>query len=82
MQASCLVMQEERFPDLEIRSANIIDPKVHTTLWNKDTCRCKLVRVYVEPHVIPVSQFLSSEELEKTRVKPYKPKNKEEKIDV
>jgi hypothetical protein len=36
------------FPDLEIRSPNIIDVNVHLTLWNKDTCRCKLVRVYSE----------------------------------
>lgn len=32
------------FPDLEIRSANIIDVNLHMTLWHKDTCRCKLVR--------------------------------------
>lgn len=32
------------FPDLEIRSDNIIDVHYHKTLWNKPTCRCKLVR--------------------------------------
>jgi hypothetical protein len=37
------------FPDLLIRSPNIIDARVHMTLWGKDTCRCKLVRVYLPP---------------------------------
>jgi hypothetical protein len=65
------------FPDLEIRSPNIIDPHVHTTLWGKQTCRCKLVRVLLDPYVIPVAQFLSEEKLEETKVKPYTPKKKE-----
>ena len=62
------------FPDLEIRSPSIIDPNVHTTMWGEPTCRCKLVRVHVDPNVTPVKQFLSKKELEKTKVKPYKPK--------
>jgi hypothetical protein len=33
------------FPDLTIESANVIAANVHMTLWGKDTCRCKLVRV-------------------------------------
>lgn len=35
------------FPDLIIRSKNVIDVHIHKTLWNKDTCRCKLVRVHL-----------------------------------
>jgi hypothetical protein len=65
------------FPDLEIISPNVIDPNVHITKWGKDTCRCKLVRVHLPKDVIPVKQFLSEEQLEKERVKVYKPKKKE-----
>ncbi len=36
---------EATFPDLTIRSVNIIDPNVHITMWNQPTCRCKLVRM-------------------------------------
>ena len=37
------------FPDYVIRSPNIMDAHVHKTLWDKDTCRCKLVRVVTQP---------------------------------
>lgn len=33
------------FPDLEVISEDLVLPKVHTTLWGKDTCKCKLSRV-------------------------------------
>ena len=66
------------FPDLSYRSPNILDPNVHQTKWGKLTCRCKLVRVYVSPNVIPVKQFLSEKELEETKVKPYKKPKKAE----
>lgn len=52
------------FPDLEIRSANVIDVHVHKTLWNKDTCRCKLVRTFMpkEPRFMPQIPITSIKE--------------------
>lgn len=43
------------FPHLEIRSGNVIDVNLHLTLWNKDTCRCKVVRTFMprEPKLLP-----------------------------
>ena len=35
------------FPDLIIRSPNVIDVHIHKTLWDKDNCRCKVVRVFL-----------------------------------
>ncbi len=32
------------FPDLKIVDANTILPRVHVTLWDKDTCKCVLHR--------------------------------------
>ena len=66
------------FPDLTIRSPNIIDPNVHTTKWGKNTCRCKLVRVNLPEAVIPVKQFLSEKILEETKVKKYVKKEKQD----
>lgn len=33
------------FPDLLVVSPDLIYPNVHWTLWQKDTCKCKLTRV-------------------------------------
>ncbi|MDH5786990.1 MAG: hypothetical protein OEZ40_01680 [Candidatus Bathyarchaeota archaeon] len=43
------------FPDLVIRSANVIDVNLHLVLWGKPTCRCKLVRTFrpAEPKFMP-----------------------------
>lgn len=43
------------FPDLKIRSPNVIDVNLHMTLWGKPTCRCKLVRTFMpkEPRFMP-----------------------------
>lgn len=32
----------DNFPDMEYESPTVILPNVHRTLWNRDTCRCKL----------------------------------------
>ena len=32
------------FPDLKIIDRDEIHPRVHMTLWGKDTCKCRLYR--------------------------------------
>ena len=36
------------FPDLIIEGPDDIYPNVHMTLWGKDTCKCKLIRVNLD----------------------------------
>jgi len=53
------------FPDLVIRSPNIIDAHIHKTLWNKDTCRCKLVRVFTPEEKIKQKESKLTEIIKK-----------------
>jgi len=53
------------FPDLNIRSPNIIDAHIHKTLWDKDTCRCKLVRVFLPEEKIEQKEKMLTEIIKK-----------------
>lgn len=51
------------FPDLEFDGDDIL-PRVHMTLWGKDTCKCRLIRINTS-NVAPSSVVIFSGEPEK-----------------
>jgi hypothetical protein len=52
------------FPDLVIRSPNVIDVHIHMTLWHKPTCRCKLVRVVLPKETLEKIPEIVKKEIE------------------